>query len=129
MKSYIKIYGPPILKALKELEKIAIDMPEVSIMNTNFVPGLSRPGFLDDDISSDTLMDNIQGVMTYFGGEGIISEERSRNIISKSGETLGNNDFYFEWIKNPKIDDIYNLIEKIDDAFLELGVHYTITTK
>ena len=129
MKSYIKIYGPPILKALKELEKIAIDMPEVSIINTNFVPGLSRPGFLDDDISSDTLMDNIQGVMTYFGGEGIISEERSRNIISKSGETLGNNDFYFEWIKNPKIDDIYNLIEKIDDAFLELGVHYTITTK
>lgn len=129
MKSYIKIYGPPILKAVKKLEKLAIEMPEVSIMNTNFVPGLSRPGFIDDNITSDTLMDNIQGIMTYFGGEGIISEERSSNIISKSGETLGNNDFYFEWIKKPKMDDINNLIEKIDEAFLELGVYYTITTK
>ena len=34
MKSYIKIYGPPVLKAIKALETIAVDMPEVCIWNT-----------------------------------------------------------------------------------------------
>jgi len=33
MRSYIKIYGPPISKAIKELEKLAIGMPEVCIMD------------------------------------------------------------------------------------------------
>ena len=33
VRSYIKIFGPPILEALKTLEKIAIDMPEVCIMD------------------------------------------------------------------------------------------------
>ncbi len=33
MKSYIKIYGPPILEAIKALEKLAIDTPEVCIMD------------------------------------------------------------------------------------------------
>ena len=33
MISYIKIYGPPLLKAIKALEKIAVDMPEVCIMD------------------------------------------------------------------------------------------------
>lgn len=32
--SYIKIYGPPHLKAIRALEKIAIDMPEVCILDT-----------------------------------------------------------------------------------------------
>ena len=33
MRSYIKIYGPPILEAIKELEKLAVDMPGVCIMD------------------------------------------------------------------------------------------------
>lgn len=31
MISYIKIFGPPVLEAIVELEKIAINMPEVCI--------------------------------------------------------------------------------------------------
>ncbi len=34
MKSYIRIYGPPLLKAIRALEKIAVNMPEVCIMDT-----------------------------------------------------------------------------------------------
>ena len=34
MKSYIKIWGPPLGKAIRTLEKIAIDMPQVCIMDT-----------------------------------------------------------------------------------------------
>jgi len=34
MKSFIKIYGPPVLKAIKTLEKVSIGMPEVCIMDT-----------------------------------------------------------------------------------------------
>ena len=30
MKSYIKIYGPPIEKAIKELKKVAVDLPTIS---------------------------------------------------------------------------------------------------
>ena len=33
LKTFIKIYGPPLLKTIKKLEKIAPDMPEVCIMN------------------------------------------------------------------------------------------------
>ena len=34
MRSYIKVYGPPLLKAVKTLEKLAIDVPDVCIMDT-----------------------------------------------------------------------------------------------
>ena len=41
MRSYIKVYGPPILEAIKELEKLAIDMPEVCIMDCVIARDLS----------------------------------------------------------------------------------------
>ena len=34
MKSYIRVYGPPVFKVIKALEKIAVDMPEIYIMNS-----------------------------------------------------------------------------------------------
>jgi hypothetical protein len=42
VKSYVKIYGPPTLKALKELEKIAIKTPQVCIMDTIISQDLPR---------------------------------------------------------------------------------------
>jgi hypothetical protein len=114
MKSYIKIYGPPIVKAVKALEKVAIDMPEVCIMNTEIA-----------------LWPQIRGepLINYFGGLGVISEERCGTIISKSGESLGEYDFLFEWFKKPKMSELHSLMEKIDNALTEVGVRYTITTK
>jgi hypothetical protein len=36
VKSYIRIYGPPILKTLKELERIAEEMPEITYQSRSF---------------------------------------------------------------------------------------------
>jgi hypothetical protein len=92
MRSYIKLSGPPVLKAIKELEKLAIQMPQVCVMDT-------------------------------------IIAERCGKIVSKSGEMLGDHDFFFEWFKNPNQAELNDLIQKIDEALAPLGCRYTITTK
>ncbi len=116
MKSYIKIYGPPILKAIKTLEKVAVDFPEVCIMDT--VIAVSAPQF-----------NTQEGIADFFGGPGDITIERCSNIISNSGESLGEYDFFFEWFVDPSIDQLNDLIEKVDKALKPLKCMYTITTK
>jgi len=66
-------------------------MPEVCIMTTEFAyepPALGEP------------------LMNYFGGPGVISEKRCGTIISNSGEKLGEHDFFFEWFKEPTMDEL-----------------------
>lgn len=116
MRSLIKIYGPPTMKAIRELQKIALDMPEVCIMDT--VISQDMPYF-----------DTLEGTMSYFGGLGTVTAERCGNLISKSGFSLGDHDFYFEWFTDPNVDQLNDLIEKIDEALTPLGCKYTITTK
>ena len=116
MKSYIKIYGPPVLKAIKALEKVAIDTPEVCIMDIVIEQG---PGALDE----------VDSIYSYFKPLGDVTVERCGNIISKSGESVGEYDFYFEWFTEPNMEQLNDLIEKIDEALAPLGCKYTITTK
>jgi hypothetical protein len=71
MKSYIKIFGPPARPAIKALERISIEMPEVCIMNTDLAMSPPLEG---------------EPLMWYFGGQ--ISEERCGNILSESRESL-----------------------------------------
>ena len=116
MKSYIKIYGPPVLKTIKALEKIAIGMPEVCIMDTIIEAG---PYASWDE----------EETMAHFSNVGVVPTKRCSKIISKSGEKVGEYDFYFEWFKNPTQEELNNLIEKIDSALAPLECKYTITTK
>lgn len=116
MKSYIKVYGPPILKAVKKLEKVAVDLPEVCIMDTIIA-------------TSSSIFSTQGGIADFFGGPGIITVERCSNIISKSGESLGEYDFFFEWFVDPSTDQLNELIENIDKALKPLKCMYTITTK
>jgi hypothetical protein len=116
VKSYIKIYGPPILKAIRELEKVAIDSPEVCIMDTVIDAG--GPQF-----------NTQEGIADFFGGAGDITVERCSNIISKSGESLGEYDFFFEWFVDPTMDQLNELIGNIDKTLKPLKCMYTITTK
>lgn len=130
MKSFIKVYGPPLFKALKALEKVAVDLPEVCIMDHTIAASVGLPGSgFDDATTSDTTMDSMSGIMTFFGGPSAISEERCDSIISKSGESLGVYDFYYEWFKVPSMAEVNSLIEMIDEALAPIGVKYTITTK
>ena len=133
MKSYIKLYGPPITEALKTLRKVAIDFPEVCVMDTALEAslGISRytsPGGLTGAGGGGSL-DSVEMVMNHFGGPEEISEERCDTIISKSGESVGKYDFYYEWFQKPTVSQLESLIEKIDEALAPVGVKYTITTK
>lgn len=131
MKSYIKLYGPPINEALKTLRKIAIDFPEVCVMDTGIeasfgLGSVAGPGGIPGAGGRQGL-GSVEMVMNYFGGD--ISEERCDTIISKSGERLGEYDFYYEWFKKPSVAQVEDLISKIDEALAPTGVKYTITTK
>ena len=129
MKSFIKIIGPPYLDAIKELEGIAIDMPQVCIMDT--VISQQIPLYLARDLGGRVeSTSRATAVGGYMRSQGFtISEERCKSIISSSGEQLGEFDFFFEWTKKPTIEHLKDLIQKIDKAFEPLGCHYSITTK
>jgi hypothetical protein len=122
MRSYIKIFGPPLFEAIEALEKISIDFPEVCIMDPlihNFT--LSHEDFLGYDP---------EWVQNYFRSSGKeISIERCDTLVSDSGEMLGEYDFFFEWFREPKTDELKDLIKKIDEALSPLGCKYTITTQ
>ncbi|TRO54121.1 hypothetical protein E2P71_04930 [Candidatus Bathyarchaeota archaeon] len=128
MISYIKLYGPPIYEAVKALEKIAIGMPEVCIMDTMIAASIPASGLgTDDRMGGTTLIPG--GVYNYFLELGEVTRERCDNIISKSGEELGQHDFYFEWFTKPDMKQMNDLIKAIDKALVPIGVRYTITTK
>jgi hypothetical protein len=114
VKSYIKIWGPPVGKAIRTLEKIAIDMPQVCVMDTfiEFVNPVS-----DKEVGE------------YFAPVAPVERKRCSNIISRSGEKTGDFDFIFEWPKKPSHDELNMLIEKIDAELAPLGCKYSIITK
>jgi hypothetical protein len=118
LKTYVKIYGPPLMEALDELQNIAAKMPKVTHYHfmTSLMP-LPLPG------------------PTVSGGPGSIlpspltPKEVTEPLISKSGHTLGEHDFFFEWKEDPSWDEMRELVSKIDKAFARLGCKYTLTTK
>jgi hypothetical protein len=126
MKTFVKIYGPPVLKSIEALEKIALDMPEVCIMDQSLqaVLGMKFERSQVYDYTSETA----SGAERYFRADNI-SKERCSTIISKSGEALGEYDFFFEWFKKPTVEEIRELIGKIDNALEPLGSIYTVVTK
>ena len=114
--NYIKIFGPPVLEAIKALEQIAVDIPDVCI--TDFVITNEIPRSIARDIGG------------WFTSRGVtIPMERCNTIISKSGQKLGDYDFFFEWFTEPTMDQLNQLIEQIDEALTPIGCRYTITTK
>lgn len=129
MRSYIKIFGPPIIEALKELEKIAIDMPEVCIMDHMIRRDLSP--IIAGDLGGSKIETHDFTVSGFFMERTgvVVPVKRCYNIISKHGAKLGEFDFFFEWRTKPTSDQVNNLIAKIDEAFKKLGCRYTITTK
>jgi hypothetical protein len=147
MISYIKIYGPPVYDAIQALETVAVDLPEVCIMDTfiskNLPEGsteeherteqIGGTSYDRDQPFSDTESEIDLGpyALSYFSSLSNveITRERCDTIISKSGQELGDYDFFFEWFKNPTNEELGMLIKKIDEALKPLNCKYTITTK
>ena len=119
MKSYIKLYGPSVMKGLRALEKVAAEMPECSFWHAAMPMTLSYMGY------DDSAHDEFFARWGYTGAQ----RERLHRMISKSGHTLGDYDFFFEWHTDPTWEQIQTLIEKTDEALKDTGCTYTITTK
>ncbi|MGA3298003.1 MAG: hypothetical protein ABSD41_11210 [Candidatus Bathyarchaeia archaeon] len=126
MKTYVKIYGPPLMKALDELQKIAVKMPKVT--HYHFLVGLAGyTGSIFPTSGSIGGPSGVDGGLPW--GATSRPEKSTHPLISKSGRTLGEHDFFFEWKDEPTWDEVRDLISKIDEAFTRLGCKYTLTTK
>jgi hypothetical protein len=117
VKSYLKIYGPPLIKALTALEKIAAQKSlETMIRFSHILVDPSLP-FIWSDAGALLLQDVP------------ISTIEKQKLISKAARTIGEYDFFFEWSVKPTFKQIHELIEKVDHALEPLGCKYTIITK
>ena len=127
MRSFVKIIGPPLLEAVKELEKIAVDMPQVCVMDEAIL--LDIPRSMARDIGQP--IEYPEYVSEFFSRRtGVrVKTERCQNIISESGEMLGEYDFFFEWFEEPSMGQLNDLIGKIDEALGPLGCLYSLTTR
>ena len=121
VKSYIRIYGPPLLKAIKVLEGVAVDMSNKTEVKFSHkcVPYPTR--LQSDKNDWNTYIKNMQ--KTY---KDCYEPEK---ILSDASMTLGDYDFVFEWTSKPSIAKIEDLIAKVDSALAEVGVLYTLTTE
>jgi hypothetical protein len=128
MNSYIKIFGPPLLKAVRELEKVAIEIPEVCIMDFVISSEIS-PGLAKDLGGNSVESHNLISDYFFNGTSTRIPVERCQTIISRTSISMGEYDFRFEWRKKPTMKEVEELITRIDAALSPLGVRYTITTK
>ena len=121
VKSYVRIYGPPLLKAIKVLESVAVDMSNKTEVKFSHkcVPYPTR--LQSDRNDWNAYLKNMQ--KTY---KDCYEPEK---IISDASMTLGDYDFVFEWTSKPSITQIEDLIAAVDTALADVGVLYTLTTE
>jgi hypothetical protein len=119
-RSYIKIYGPPVLRAIKALESVAVDMSRsVELRFSNRCIPYPGPG--QETFEWQRYVEGLR--RTY------VDCYEPVRLISEAHEMLGDYDFFFEWSGKPKMDQLMDLIGRIDNALRGLGCLYTITTK
>lgn len=120
-KTYVRIFGPPLLKAIKALEGVAVDMSKTIEVKFSHkcVPYPTR--MQSDKRDWDSYLKNLKN--TYKDCY------EPQKIISDASMTLGEYDFVFEWTEKPSMKKVQGLIERIDVALGDLGAHYSLTTK
>jgi hypothetical protein len=120
VRSYVKIYGPPIMKAIRALEGVAVDLNKTAEVTFSHkcVP---YPRYTQQD------QRDWQSYLTTLKRTYVDCYEPAR-MISEAHEMLGENDFFFEWKDPPTKRQLENLIAKIDDVLTGLGCNYTIKT-
>ena len=121
VKSYVRIYGPPLLKAIRKLEGVAVDLSNKTEIKFSHkcVPYPTR--LQSDKNDWNSYLQNLQ--KTY---KDCYEPEK---IISEASMTLGDYDFMFEWSSKPTLQQIEELIAQVDKALGEVGVLYTLTTE
>ncbi len=119
--SYVKIYGPPVLKAVKALEAVAVDLSKATGVKFNH-KCLPYPNRMQSNTRDfEQYLKNMQRMY--------VDCYEPVKLISDSHQMLGEYDFLFEWVEKPTMAKIEGLLEKIDDALKDLGCHYTLKTE
>jgi len=120
-KTYVRIYGPPLMKALQALEGVAVEMSKEREVKFSHkcIPYPTR--LQADNRDWNNYLNNLKN--TY------VDCYEPAKIISDAHQTLGDHDFMFEWAEKPTLKQLESLIEKIDAALGGIGVHYTLTTE
>jgi hypothetical protein len=113
LKALIRVYGPPYLEAIAALERVALENPEICLMN----PLLYH---------ADPYTQTVDWIYNYFKGRGKVSYERCGRILAKA-EDLDGYDFVFVWMLKPTRDYVDDLIKRVDEALKQIGVMYSIT--
>ncbi len=120
VRSNVRIYGPPLMKAIKALEAIAVDMSKATDLKFSH-KCIPYPTRMHGNTNNwNEYLQNMK--RTY------VDCYEPVKIISDSSQVLGEYDFFFEWSQKPSMARIKELLEKIDKALGELGCHYTLTT-
>ena len=124
------------MKAIRALELIAVSMPEIQTKDIIIVEGLPKTMSRDVGISL-THRAGSGSLGLYPGGvvrrhftshNRSISVERTKSVVGDAGESIGDYDFFFEWVQEPTMEQVYDLIERIDVVLAPLGCWYRITT-
>jgi len=121
-KTYVRIYGPPLMKALQALEGVAVEASKEKEVKFSHkcIPYPTR--MQADNRDWQNYLNNLKN--TY------VDCYEPAKIISDAKQLLGEHDFMFEWVeKKPTMKQLESLIEKIDKALTGVGVHYTLTTE
>jgi len=121
MRTYIEIVGENPEPAIKALENIAVETPQVCVMDT-VIDQVS----LVPDFSTGTYE---QWVRDYFGLKEDVDAERCANIVSRSGADLGTANLYFEWLTPPDRYQLKKLKDRIDSTMKTLGYKYKVTDR
>lgn len=120
-RSYVRIYGPPILKAINALEAVAVEMSKAIDIRFSHkclpYPRAAQAETRDWQRYLQRMKD------TY------VKCYEPVRLISEAHTMLGDYDFFFEWSEEPTMEQLENLVGKIDEELKGLGCNYTITTK
>lgn len=120
-KTNVRIYGPPLMKAIKKLEGVAVEMSKAVEVKFSHkcVPYPTR--LQSDRTDWNTYLKNLSNTYTDC--------YEPQKIISDASMTMGDYDFIFEWTTKPRMKQVQGLIEKIDKALDKVGVYYSLITE
>jgi hypothetical protein len=122
MRTYVKIEGKDVGSIVQKLAKLAVDSPEICVWDYNILDA----GWGTTPIIDERMMGTVAG---YFKmDQGVFAKECDK-IIAKSGEDLGDDNIYFEWLKMPSDDQLMSLRNKIDDILKPFGNKYRVTNR
>ena len=121
VRSFVRIYGPPVLEAIDALESVAVEVSKTTGIKFSHTC-IPYPERLQSNKTDwESFLKKMQDIY--------VDCYEPLKLISDSSYMLGEYDFFFEWDDKPSLVEIRGLIGRIDEALKGMGCMYTTTTK